>query len=151
MSEQEQQATELKRYLGDTPIELTRRNLFGVFGGAVAALALGHGVQAGPARSHAELRRLAQETGPTAKIVIVDGQDLDELDPHYFKGIPSYYAVANLYDMVFGYDYTTQEDGGLFPKQEADGGWTLLPWLLESSQVSEDGLTLTFKLKQGLK
>lgn len=152
MSEQENQEkqVDITRYLGNTPIELTRRNLFGVFGGAVAALALGHGVQAGPARPMAELRRLAQETGPTAKIVIVDGQDLDELDPHYFKGIPSYYAVANLYDMVFGYDYVTQEDGGLYPKQEANGDWTLLPWLLESSSVSEDGLTLTFKLKSGL-
>ncbi|MCC6793093.1 MAG: ABC transporter substrate-binding protein, partial [Thermomicrobiales bacterium] len=144
------QAADLHRYLGEKPIELTRRNLFGVFGGAVAALALAKGIEASPARPLSELRELAQETGPTAKIVIVDGQDLDELDPHYFKGVPSYYAVANLYDNVFAYDYVAQEDGGLFPKQEADGGWTLLPWLLESWEVSADGLTLTFKLRQGV-
>jgi peptide/nickel transport system substrate-binding protein len=146
----EEKKTDITRYLGTAPIELTRRNLFGIFGGAVAAIAFGQGIEASPARSHAELRRLAQETGPTAKIVIVDGQDLDELDPHYFKGIPSYYAVANLYDMVFGYDYVTQEDGGLFPVQEENGDWKLMPWLLDSWQVSEDGLTLTFQLKQGL-
>ena len=62
-----------------------------------------------------QVRALAQETGPGAKIVIANGLDLDELDPHYFKSIPSYYAVANLYDNMFSYDYLTQEDGGLFP------------------------------------
>jgi peptide/nickel transport system substrate-binding protein len=151
MSTEDQNAKiDLKRYLGEKPIEFSRRDLFAVFGGAVATIALAHGVDAGPARPLSELRRLTQETGPTAKVVIVDGQDLDELDPHYFKSIPSYYAVANLYDNVFGYDYTVQEDGGLFPVQEADGSWKLLPWLLESWEVSEDGLTLTFKLRQGV-
>ena len=67
------------------------------------------------------MRALAQETGPTAKIVIANGHDLDELDPHYFKSIPSYYAVANLYDNMFAHEYTTQEDGGLFPVQDEDG------------------------------
>ncbi len=147
---EQREQIDLKRYLGEQPIEISRRNLFSVFGGAVAAIALANGVEAGAARPASELRRLAQETGPTAKIVIVDGQDLDELDPHYFKGVPSYYAVANLYDNVFGYDYTLQDDGGLFPVQEADGGWKLLPWLLESWEVSEDGLTLTFKVRQGV-
>ncbi len=141
---------DVSRYLSDRPIELSRRDLFALFGGAVAAIAMGHGVEASPARPMSELRRYAQETGPNAKIVIVDGQDLDELDPHYFKSIPSYYAVANLYDNVFAYDYLTQDDGGLFPVQEPDGSWKLLPWLVESWEVSPDGLTLTFKLKQGL-
>lgn len=150
MSGTEHEVVDLKRYLGDRPIEFTRRDLFAVFGGAVATIALATGVDAGPARSMAQVRALAQETGPTARIVIVDGQDLDELDPHYFKGVPSYYAVANLYDNVFAYDYVVQEDGGLYPKQEADGSWTLLPWLLDSWTVSDDGLTLTFKIKSGL-
>jgi peptide/nickel transport system substrate-binding protein len=140
---------DLERYLGDRPLTLDRRHLLAAFGATVASVAIGSGAVAAP-RSRSEVRALAQETGPTAKIVIVDGQDLDELDPHYFKSIPSYYAVANLYDNVFAYDYVTQDDGGLFPVQEADGSWKLLPWLLDSWQVSEDQKTLTFKIRSGL-
>src|SRR5688572_13837261 len=120
---------DLKRYLGDRPLTVNRRHLMGMFGATVASVAIGGGVIKAAPTSREELRRLAQETGPTAKIVVANGQDLDELDPHYFKSIPSYFAVANLYDNLFAYDYVEQEDGGLFPKQEADGGWTLLPWL----------------------
>lgn len=146
----EQEKIDLKRYLGERPLTIDRRRLMGLFGASVASVAIGSGiVEAAPATT-ARLRALAQESGPTAKIVIANGQDLDELDPHYFKSIPSYYAVANLYDNLFAYDYVTQEDGGLFPKQEADGGWTLLPWLLESWEVSGDQKVLTFKLKPGL-
>jgi peptide/nickel transport system substrate-binding protein len=142
--------TDLSRYLGDRPLTIDRRHLFGMFGAAVAGVALGGGVAGAAPRTRAQLRSLAQETGPTAKIVIVDGQDLDELDPHYFKGIPSYYAVANLYDMMLGYDYTTQDDGGLFPAQDENGDWLLMPNLVDSWEVSDDGLTITFKIKPGL-
>jgi peptide/nickel transport system substrate-binding protein len=141
--------TDLARHIGGRPFSLNRRDLLAAFGATVASVAIGEGVIAAP-RSRSELRALAQETGPTAKIIIADGQDLDELDPHYFKSIPSYYAVANLYDNLFAYDYVTQDDGGLFPKQEADGGWTLLPWLLESWNVSDDQKTLTFTLRKDI-
>jgi peptide/nickel transport system substrate-binding protein len=137
---------DLKRYLGDRPLSLNRRDLLAAFGATVASVAIGSGVVAAP-RSRSELRALAQESGPGAKVVVASGLDLDELDPHYFKSIPAYYAVANLYDNLFAYDYTTQDDGGLFPVQEADGSWKLLPWLLESWQVSDDQKTLTFKLR----
>lgn len=149
-AERENAKIDLTRYLGDRPLTINRRHLLGMFGATVASVAIGGGLVDAAPTTRGELRKLAQETGPTAKIVIANGQDLDELDPHYFKSIPSYYAVANLYDNLFAYDYVQQEDGGLFPKQEADGGWTLLPWLLESWEVSDDQKTLTFKLKPGL-
>lgn len=139
--------SDLQRYLGDRPLTLNRRDLLAAFGATVASVAIGSGAIAAP-RSRSELRALAQGTGPTAKIVVASGLDLDELDPHYFKSIPAYYAVANLYDNLFAYDYTTQADGGLYPKQEPDGSWTLLPWLLESWNVSTDQKTLTFKLRK---
>src|SRR5687768_16723354 len=97
--EQEKQLhpSDLMRYLGDRPI--TRRNLLAAFGAGAAAVAMREGVLAAP-YSASEVRALAQETGPTARIVIANGQDLDELDPHYFKSIPSYYLMSNAYDNI---------------------------------------------------
>ena len=138
---------DVRRYLGDRPIRVNRRDLFALMSAAVATAAISGGASAAP-HSTSDVRSLAADSGPAAKIVIANGEDLDELDPHYFKSIPSYYAVANLYDNLFAYDYVTQPDGGLYPKQEADGGWTLLPWLLESWTVSEDSKTLTFKIRK---
>ena len=40
------------------------------------------------------------------------GLDIDQLDPHYFKSIPGYYAVCNLYDMMVDYRHVRQADGG---------------------------------------
>ena len=147
---EEAMRADVRRFLGDRPLTINRRELMAMFGATLATVALSSGVVDAAPSSRARLRALAQETGPTAKVVIANGQDLDELDPHYFKSIPSYYAVANLYDNLFAYDYTPQEDGGLFPVQEADGGWKLLPWLLESWQVSDDQKTLTFKLRKDI-
>jgi peptide/nickel transport system substrate-binding protein len=143
-------AENLKRYLGDRPLRVTRRNLLGMFGASVAAVTLVDLAEAAPASTE-RLRAIAAQTGPTAKIVTANGLDLDELDPHYFKSIPSYFAVVNLYDNLFGYDYQDAEGGGLTPVQESSGDWKLLPWLLESWEVSEDQTTLTFKLRQDLK
>ena len=140
---------DLSKYLGDRPLTIDRRHLLALFGATVAGIALREGVGAAP-YSRKELLALAQETGPTAKIVIANGLDLDELDPHYFKSIPSYYAVANLYDNMFAYDYTTQADGGNFPVQEADGSWKMLSWLAETWEVSDDSMTITLHLRPGL-
>lgn len=139
---------DLRSCLGDRPLRINRRDLFALMSAALAAAAVKGGVVDAAPYSQERARALAADTGPGATIVIANGEDLDELDPHYFKSIPAYYAVANLYDNLFAYDYTTQPDGGLFPKQEADGSWTLLPWLLESSSVSDDKKTLTFKLRK---
>lgn len=141
---------DLAKLLGDRPLSINRRDLLAIFGATAASVALHEGVGAAPATT-AHLRALAQETGPTAKIVIASGADIDELDPHYFKSIPAYYAVANLYDNLFSYEYETQADGGLRPSQDASGNWKLAPWLLESWNVSDDQKTLTFKLRQDVK
>lgn len=138
---------DLMRYLGDRPI--TRRNLLAAFGASAAAVALSEGVLAAPYSGN-QVRLMAQETGPTAKIVVANGQDLDELDPHYFKSIPSYYLVANAYDNVFAYQYSEQDDGGLKPDQDENGDWVILPWLFDTWNVSDDAKTLTFTLKDGL-
>lgn len=145
--ERQDHPVDLKRYLGDRP--LTRRNLLAAFGASAAAVALSEGVLAAP-YSPAQVRALAQETGPTARIVIANGQDLDELDPHYFKSIPSYYLMSNAYDNIFTHEYTEQEEGGLRPVVDENGDWVLLPWLLESWEVSEDQTVITFTLREGL-
>jgi peptide/nickel transport system substrate-binding protein len=142
-------SVDLSRYLSDRPLTVSRRHLMGMVGASIAAIAISEGVGAAP-RSRAGLRALTQETGPDARIVIANGQDLDELDPHYFKSIPSYYAVANLYDNLFAHEYITQEDGGLFPVQDESGDWELIPWLADSWEVSDDQMTLTFRLRDGL-
>ncbi len=138
---------DLMGYLGDQPI--TRRNLLAAFGAGAAAVALSEGVLAAP-YSASQVRSMAQETGATAKIVIANGQDLDELDPHYFKSIPSYYLMSNVYDNIFGYQYSEQEEGGLLPDVDENGDWVLLPWLLDSWEVTEDQTVITFTLKDGL-
>lgn len=138
---------DLMRYLGDRPI--TRRNLLAAFGASAAVVALSEGALAAP-YSAAEVRALAQDSGAGAKIVIANGQDLDELDPHYFKSIPSYYLMSNAYDNIFGHQYSEQEEGGLRPDVDENGDWVLLPWLLDSWTVSDDQKTLTFVLKDGL-
>jgi peptide/nickel transport system substrate-binding protein len=128
---------------------LTRRDLFAAFGATAALVAMREGVLGAP-YSQEELRAMAQESGAGARLVIANGQDLDELDPHYFKSIPSYYLISNTYDNLFAHPYSQQEDGGLTPVVEEGGDWALEPWLLESWEVSEDGKTLTFVLKEGL-
>jgi peptide/nickel transport system substrate-binding protein len=146
---QELSKLDLRRYLGEKPVTLNRRDLLAIFGAGAAAIALREGALAG-AYTKEQVRGFVKQTGPEAKIVIAQGQDLDELDPHYFKGIPSYFAVANVYDNIFAYEYAEQENGSLFPNKDESGGWVLLPWLLESWEVSEDLMTLTFKFKSGL-
>lgn len=146
---EEMSKSDLRRYLGEQPISLNRRDLLTIFGAGAAAIAMREGVLAAP-YSREQVRGFVNQSGADAKIVIAQGQDLDELDPHYFKGIPSYFAVANLYDNIFAYDYEELPDGSLFPKQDESGGWVLLPWLLESWEVSDDLMTLTFKFKSGL-
>ena len=145
--ERTKRPVDLMRYVGNQPI--TRRNLLAAFGAGAAAVALSEGVLAAP-YSREQVRSLAQESGPTARIVIANGQDLDELDPHYFKSIPSYYLESNAYDNIFTHQYSEQEEGGLRPDVDENGDWVLLPWLLDSWEVSEDQTVITFTLKDGL-
>ncbi|MCA9859053.1 MAG: ABC transporter substrate-binding protein [Thermomicrobiales bacterium] len=128
---------------------LTRRNLLAAFAASTAMIALKEGASAAP-YSAQQVRALAQETGAAAKLVIANGQDLDEADPHYFKSIPSYYLMANAYDNLFGHPYVEQEDGGLTPEVDENDDWVLEPWLVESWETSEDEKVLTFHLREGL-
>ena len=128
---------------------ITRRDLMAVFGATAALAVMREGVLAAPYSSE-QVRMMAQETGATAKLVVANGQDLDELDPHYFKSIQSYYLMSNVYDNIFAHPYHEQEDGGLRPDADENGDWVLEPWLLESWDVSDDNMTLTFTLKEGL-
>jgi len=79
------------------------------------------------------------------------GLDVDELDPHYFKSIPGYYAVANLNDMLLDYEHVPQADGGLYPAADQNANWKFKPWLAQSYDVSADQKTMTFKLRTDLK
>lgn len=111
---------------------------------ATGALATGTGVA-----------MAGSETAPalkTSKNVLVQamGLDIDLLDPHYFKSIPGYYAVCNLYDIMVDYKLHRQSDGGLYPTSDAHGNWIFQPWLAKTWQVSKDQKTLTFHLRNGL-
>ncbi|GAC1316475.1 MAG: ABC transporter substrate-binding protein [Chloroflexota bacterium] len=89
--------------------------------------------------------------GNTQTIVQAMGLDVDELDPHYFKSIPGYYAVANLNDMLLDYEHVAQSDGGLYPAADQTANWKFKPWLAQSYDVSPDQTKLTFKLRNDLK
>lgn len=141
---------QIARYLGERPLTFDRRQLLAMFGASAALVAARSDVAALSGAPAPSIADMAAQTGPDAVIVTANGLDLDELDPHYFKSIPSYFAVCNLYDNLFAYEYEELESGGLTPVADENGDWILLPWLLESWEVSDDQKTLTFTLKEGL-
>lgn len=61
---------------------------------------------------------------------------LASLDPHSMSDVPMQFVLLNLYDALYRYKGNPPE---------------LVPWLAESHEVSEDGLTWTFRLRQGVK
>ncbi|MGF1526153.1 MAG: ABC transporter substrate-binding protein [Candidatus Competibacterales bacterium] len=68
--------------------------------------------------------------------VLVWGDTLPaSLDPHVVFDVPMQFILLNVYDGLYRYQGNPPE---------------LVPWLAESSEVSEDGLTWTFKLRPGL-
>jgi peptide/nickel transport system substrate-binding protein len=131
-------------------LPLSRREFIGTTAAAAAgALAVGSGLGTAAAET---LTRSALQRSPSKKVIVqAMGLDIDLLDPHYFKTIPGYYAVCNLYDMMLDYEFTRQPDGGLYPVADQHGNWKMKPWLAESWNVSRDQKTLTFKLRKGLK
>jgi ABC-type transport system substrate-binding protein len=64
------------------------------------------------------------------------GTDVDYLDPRQTTTQEGYVAAANVYDTLVLYEL---------------GSAKLRPGLAESWEISEDGLTYTFKLRQGVK
>lgn len=83
---------------------------------------------------------LAAPTPPQAqqdKNVLVWGDTLPAgLDPHAIFDVPMQFILLNMYDTLYRYSGNPPE---------------LQPWLASGHQVSEDGLTWTFKLVPGAK
>lgn len=111
---------------------LGRRELLKLTGAAAGTAALGgiggHGalpVQAA----------IARQDGASTLIFGV-GTDVDELDPRTTDTQEGYIVCANVYDCLVMYDL---------------GATTIRPGLAESWEISEDGLTYTFTLRQGVK
>jgi peptide/nickel transport system substrate-binding protein len=72
----------------------------------------------------------------TANAIIFGvGTDVDELDPRTIDTQEGYIACANIYDCLVLYEL---------------GSTTLRPGLAESWEISDDGLTYTFNLRQGV-
>jgi ABC-type transport system substrate-binding protein len=110
---------------------LGRRDLLKLTGAAAGAAALGDlsGRGVAPARS-----ALARQDGGNA-IIFGVGTDVDELDPRTMDTQEAYIIAANVYDCLVLYDL---------------GATTIRPGLAESWDISEDGLTYTFHLRQGV-
>src|SRR5215208_2267412 len=111
---------------------LGRRDLLKVTGAAAGAAALGDLTGKGvlPARS-----ALARQDAANA-IIFGVGTDIDELDPRTTDTQEGYIVASNVYDCLVLYDF---------------GATTIRPGLAESWEISEDGLTYTFNLRQGVK
>lgn len=75
------------------------------------------------------------DSPPKEKILRISASDVPNIDPGVGNDYVSSTALANIYDTL------------VFP--EADG--TLSPWLATDWTTSEDGLTWTFNLRQGVK
>ena len=111
---------------------LGRRDLLKVTGAAAGVAALGDFTGKGvlPARS-----ALARQDAANA-IIFGVGTDIDELDPRTTDTQEGYIVASNVYDCLVLYDF---------------GATTIRPGLAESWEISEDGLTYTFNLRQGVK
>jgi peptide/nickel transport system substrate-binding protein len=88
---------------------------------------------------------------PKDKIVGAFGLDIDDLDPQYFKSIPGYQVVGNLYELIQNYALAPDATGALVNVADEQGNWKFLPGLADSVQVSPDRKTVTIKLRQGTK
>src|SRR3954471_16393312 len=105
----------------------TRRGILKVAGGTLAAASV-------PALSPFAQRAAAQES-PAGTLVAALVAEPTSLDPNQLTDINSMRLVRNIYDGL------TRFEPGTFNVQ---------PALAESWDVAEDGLTYTFKLRQGV-
>lgn len=135
---------------GDTGKAVSRREFVTTVGAIAAGTAL---AGSGLGTAAAETVRAGHSSKSSAKKMIVQafGEDIDLLDPHYFKSVPGYYAVCNLYDIMLDYQHHRQQDGGLYPTADRQGNWKMNPWLASHWSISRDQKTITFKLRKGLK
>ena len=110
---------------------LRRRDVLKLTGAAAGVAGFG-GAFGGrsPAASAAPAR---QDLG--GALLFGTGADLDSVDPRQINTQESYIACANIYDCLVLYDL---------------GETTIRPGLAESWEISDDGKTYTFKLRQGV-
>jgi peptide/nickel transport system substrate-binding protein len=116
--------------IGPLRSRLGRRDLFKISGAAAGTAALGNLTGRGVLPAQSALAR--QDTNA---IIFAAGTDVDELDPRTMDTQEAYIAAANIYDCLVMYDL---------------GATTIRPGLAESWEITDDGRTYTFKLRQGV-
>ncbi|MFN8591076.1 MAG: ABC transporter substrate-binding protein [Thermomicrobiales bacterium] len=107
---------------------LNRRSLLARTGASAAALALGASTL-----TTADVVRAALRQGG-GKITIGQVGDIQNLNP-YFLAFLNYPFIENVYDQLFRLDHEIK----------------LQPALAESYEISDDGLLITLKIRQGVK
>lgn len=110
-------------------LQMRRRDVLKASGGAAV---LGFGGARG-ARTRAGAAPTRQDASGT--LLFGNGADLDHVDPRQINTQEAYNACANIYDCLVRYDL---------------GKTTIRPGLAESWDISEDGKTYTFRLRQGV-
>ena len=83
-------------------------------------------------------RTAVAQTPRSALVIAAQIDDLVALDPHHSFEVTGSDALKNIYDQLFAIDET---------KSSAE----LMPGLAESFSVSDDGLTFTFRIRQGVR
>ena len=106
----------------------TRRGMLKAAGIAMAAVTV-------PTVSPFATRALAQETPQGGTLIVGLVAEPTSLDPGQLTDINSMRLVRNIYDGLTGFE---------------PGTFTIKPLLAESWDISDDGLTYTFKLRDGV-
>lgn len=113
--------------LGDTgPTLISKRSLLSAGGVLLAGATLPFS------------RTAVAQTPRSALVIAAQIDDLVALDPHHSFEVTGSDALKNIYDQLFAIDET---------KSSAE----LMPGLAESFSVSDDGLTFTFRIRQGVR
>jgi ABC-type transport system substrate-binding protein len=76
---------------------------------------------------------LAKGSGPV-RLVFAQGTDAETLDPHSITSSPNAIHIMAIYDTLVGYDENLN----------------IVPRLAKAWEVSEDGMTITFHLREGV-
>jgi len=105
-------------------------------GGAIAGgAAMAGGLASSALAAGGSVRRASGSAQDTSTLLFGMATDADFLDPRQINTQEAYHVCANLYDCLVLYDL---------------GATTIRPGLAESWDISEDGLTYTFHLRQGV-
>ncbi len=129
---------------------ITRREFIVSASAILAGAALSAAGQQPTPLSAAGAAQQASNT-PKDKIVGAFGLDIDDLDPQYFKSIPGYQVVGNLYELIQNYAGAPDATDALLDVPDGAGSWKFMPGLADSVQISPDHLTVTIKIHPGIK